>query len=159
MSVGVSTRVEEQPQVFDTSMASGSIVRLLWRAVRLRCPNCGRRGLFGKRMKLNERCASCGILLERGESDHFLGAYLFNLIVVELVLAAVLATVAIVTWPNPPWGLLQWGGMLLAIVLAVVCYPFAKSLWLAFDVWLRPFTAAERDIAAGAPREIAEELV
>jgi len=110
-------------------------------------------------MELNARCSSCGLLLERGESDYFLGAYLVNLVAVEMVLAGVLTAVAIATWPNPPWELLQWGGVALAVLLAIACYPFAKALWLAFDLWLRPVTAAERDIAGGAPREIAGELV
>lgn len=158
MLAGISSIPDESltPRV---RVAPPSLGQLLWRAVRLRCPNCGGRGMFGARMKLNDRCASCGLFLERGESDHFLGAYLVNLVAVEVLLAAVLTTIAIVTWPDPPWALLQWGGVLLAVVLAIVCYPFAKSFWLAFDVWLRPVTAAERDVAGGAPRDIAGELV
>jgi uncharacterized protein (DUF983 family) len=159
MSVSFSSVAEEHAPATQDAMASGSVIRLIWRAIRLRCPDCGGRGLFDRRFRLNRNCASCGLLLERGESDYFLGAYLFNLIAVELMLAAVLGAIAIATWPDTPWTALQWGGVLLAAVLAVVCYPFAKSFWLAFDMWLRPVTAAERDVAAGAPREIAGELV
>ena len=58
--------------------------KLLGRALLLRCPNCGGRGLFTGFLKMKERCPHCGILLERGESDYFLGGYTLNLIAVEL---------------------------------------------------------------------------
>lgn len=135
------------------------LLRFLWRAVRLRCPHCGERGLFRGRLTPNERCASCGIYLERGEPDHFIGAYVLNLAAVELLLVAVLVSVAIATWPDVPWGWLQWGGAALAVLAGVACYPFARATWLAVDITFRPVTAAELDIAGGMPREIAEELV
>lgn len=132
---------------------------LFWRAARLRCPHCGGRGLFRTPLSLNERCTFCGLLLQRGEADHFLGAYVLNLVAVELTVAITLVTIGIATWPNPPWALLKWGGVTLAVVMAFICYPFAKAFWLAVDLAFRPPTAAELDVASGAPREIAGELV
>src|SRR5690349_23581107 len=49
--------------------------RLLGRALLLRCPNCGAKHIFTGFFVLKERCPNCGILLERGESDAWLGAY------------------------------------------------------------------------------------
>ena len=87
---------------------------------------------------MKERCPQCGILLERGESDYFLGGYTLNLIAVEMVLALAFLVVVVVTWPNPPWDALQYGGVVLSIVAAVLCYPFAKTTWLAVDLMFRP---------------------
>ena len=112
--------------------------RLLGRALLLRCPNCGGGGLFEGFFKMKERCPTCGMLLERGESDYFIGAYTLNLIAVEILLAAGFLVVVILTWPEPPWMALQWGGVILSILGAVFCYPFAKTTWLALDLIFRP---------------------
>jgi len=112
--------------------------RLLGRALLLRCPNCGHGGLFTGFFKMKERCPNCGILLERGESDYFIGAYTLNLIAVETLLAGAFLVVVVATWPNPPWDLLQYGGVVLSILGAVLCYPFAKTTWLAVDLIFRP---------------------
>ena len=95
------------------------------------------RTLFGFFI-MTERCPNCGILLERGESDYFIGAYTLNLIVVEMLLAVAFLVVVMVTWPNPPWDALQYGGVILSIAGAVLCYPFAKTTWLAIDLIFRP---------------------
>lgn len=112
--------------------------RLLGRALLLRCPNCGGKKLFYGFFRMRERCAGCGILLERGESDHFIGAYTMNLIAVETLLALGFLIVVVVTWPNPPWNALQYGGVVLSALGAVLCYPFAKTTWLAIDLIFRP---------------------
>ena len=84
------------------------------------------------------RCPNCGILLERGESDYFLGAYTLNLIAVEGLLALGFVVVMYATWPDPPWDALEYGGVVLSILGAVLCYPFAKTIWLAVDLIFRP---------------------
>ncbi|HEX9127719.1 MAG TPA: DUF983 domain-containing protein [Gemmatimonadaceae bacterium] len=112
--------------------------RLLGRALLLRCPNCGYRGLFTGFFEIKERCPNCGILLERGEADYFLGAYTLNLIAVEILLAGAFLVVMVVTWPTPPWDALEYGGVALSILGAVLCYPFAKTTWLAVDLIFRP---------------------
>ncbi len=119
--------------------AAKSILRALLR----RCPNCGSPGIFAGYTTLKERCPQCGLRLHRGESDYFIGAYLLNLVAVELLFALVLAVVFITTYPNTPWALLQWGGLALMLAGAILCYPFAKALWLAADLVFRPLSAEE----------------
>src|SRR4051812_6744463 len=104
--------------------------RLLGRAFLLRCPNCGGGKLFTGFFETKERCPTCGMLLARGESDYFIGAYTLNLIAVEILLATAFLAIVIATWPNPPWDALQYGGVVLSIIGAVFCYPFAKTTWL-----------------------------
>jgi len=112
--------------------------RLLGRALLLRCPNCGAKHIFTGFFVLKERCPNCGILLERGESDAWLGAYTLNLIAVEILLALGFLVVVVATWPNPPWDALQYGGVALSVLGAVFCYPSAKTTWLAVDLVFRP---------------------
>jgi len=118
---------------------------MLLRAIARRCPNCGTRGIFSSFTELRASCPTCGLRLHRGESDYFIGAYLLNLVAVELLFALLLAVVAVVTYPDTPWQVLQWASILLIIAGAVVCYPFAKAVWLAADLMLRPITEAELD--------------
>jgi uncharacterized protein (DUF983 family) len=117
--------------------------RLLLRAVLRRCPNCGSRGIFAGYTTLRERCPTCGLRLRRGESDYFIGAYLLNLVAVEILFALLLGAVVVITYPNTPWVLLQWSAIILILGGALLCYPFAKALWLAADLIFRPLTDKE----------------
>lgn len=120
-----------------------SLKILFWRALRLKCPHCGGGKLFTGFFRMKQRCPTCEILLERGESDYFIGAYTLNLIAVEILLAIVMTTIVILTWPDPPWTALQYGGVVVSVLGAVVCYPFAKTTWLAVDMAFRPPVRAD----------------
>ena len=114
------------------------IVSLTARALRLRCPNCGGGPLFTGWFRMRDRCPACGLRLERGEQGYVVGAYMFNIVAAELLFAAVAASVVAATWPSPPWTALQWGGAGLMIAAPLACYPFSKTLFLAFDCMFRP---------------------
>jgi uncharacterized protein (DUF983 family) len=116
---------------------------MLGRALRLRCPNCGGRGLLASFFTFEERCPACGLRIERGERDYFVGAYLFNLIAVELILFFCVVGFVFVTWPEVPWDLLTWVAGALMLAGCFLCYPFAKTTWLAVDLAIRPLTAEE----------------
>ena len=116
---------------------------MIVRALLRRCPNCGSRGIFAGYTTLRERCPRCGLRLHRGENDYFIGAYLLNLVAVELLFALLLAVVFITTYPNTPWALLQWGGLALIVAGAVLCYPLSKAVWLAADLIFRPVSEKE----------------
>jgi uncharacterized protein (DUF983 family) len=113
-------------------------LRLMGRALRLRCPACGGRDIWSSYLRIRERCPHCGLLLERGESGYIVGAASFNIIVAELSFMGVFVGVLLATWPSPPWALLQWGGLALMLVMPIVFYPFSKTTFLAFDLAFRP---------------------
>ena len=138
---GTPTRPASRAGASELSTARAA--HILGRALLLRCPNCGARGILASWFQLRERCPRCGLVLDRGESDYFLGAYLVNLVAVELVVTALLVAAGIATWPRVPWTALTWGGVVLATVAAIACYPLTKVLWLAFDIVLRPVTEEE----------------
>jgi uncharacterized protein (DUF983 family) len=141
------------------SATTPSAATMIVRAMLRRCPNCGGRGIFAGYTALRERCPTCGLRLQRGESDYFIGAYLLNLVAVELLFAIVLATIIVVTYPDTPWALVQWGGLVLMLAGAVLCYPFAKAIWLAADLIFRPVSAKEMEWhRRGGTTDESEEL-
>lgn len=145
-----------RPAPVDSSeLSTARAVRILWRGIRIRCPHCGRGGILDGWFKLKHRCPGCGLVLDRGESDYFLGAYLVNLVAVELILTAIMVIIGIATAPDVPWTLLTWGGVVFALVLAIGCYPLTKVLWLAFDVILRPVTSEELALGREDTRAVA----
>src|SRR5258705_7204034 len=102
---------------------------MIVRALLRRCPNCGSRGIFAGYTTLRERCPRCGLRLHRGESDYFIGAYLLNLVAVELLFALLLAGVFITTYPDTPWAPLQWGGLVLILAPPMLFYPPPQAVW------------------------------
>jgi len=127
------------------------VTRLLGRGLRLRCPNCGGKNLFVSFGKLRQRCPECGLWLERGEGDYYLGAYMVALIFVETLFAVGFVAILLMTWPNPPWSAIQWGGAVVLAAGVIICYPFSKTIWLAIDLMFRPVTLD--DLSADGPIE------
>lgn len=127
------------------------IATLLGRALRLRCPNCGAGNPFASWGRLRKRCLECGLWLERGEGDYYLGAYMVALLFVETLFAVGFVVVLVVTWPDPPWDWIQWGGAVLLGSGVIISYPFSKTIWLAIDLVFRPVTLD--DLSADGPIE------
>ena len=118
-------------------------LRILARAATLRCPNCGGRPMLRHWLALRERCPRCGLRVERGERDYFIGSMMFNLVLAELLFAAAFVSILLATWPEVPWDTLEWAAPLMVIAAPLALFPFSKLLWLAFDVMFRPVTEAE----------------
>ena len=118
-------------------------VRLFGRALRLRCPNCGGGPIFRSWFRLRPYCPACGLPLARGEEGYQVGSYMFNIIASELIFACCFLGVLLLTWPSPPWDLLQWGGLSLMVIAPFGFFPFSKTLFLAFDLLFRPATPEE----------------
>ena len=116
------------------------------RALRLRCPHCGGAPIFLTWSHLVPNCPVCGLGLERGEQGYWLGAYFFNLMAVEVVFSVWFVGFLVFTWPNPPWGIFQISTVVLMAVFPIVFFPFSKTLFLAFDLLMRP--PDEHDFAA-----------
>jgi uncharacterized protein (DUF983 family) len=114
-----------------------TLKRVAW-ALLLRCPNCGARHIFRSWLRMRERCPRCDLEFERKEQGYQVGSYMFNIIVAELVFAALFVGVLLLTWPTPPWKLLTYGGAGLMILLPVLFFPWSKTLFLAFDLLFRP---------------------
>jgi uncharacterized protein (DUF983 family) len=121
---------------------SAQLRRVLARAARMRCPSCGRASAFTSWFHMRERCPVCHFWFERNEG-YFLGATAINL-VLAIVLPA-LAYIAIVAagWPNPSWIGAGLAAGALAIIVPIALFPFARVVWLAFDLVIRPIEPIE----------------
>jgi len=108
------------------------------RALRRRCPNCGAGPVTVRWFGLLPACPRCGVRLDRGEADFFLGAIVFNMAFAEGVFALGLLWVLMATWPTPPWDAIYYGGIAAMVLAPIVLYPFSKLCWLAFDLIFRP---------------------
>jgi hypothetical protein len=89
---------------------------------------------------MQDHCPTCGLALERGEkSDFWIGAYVFNLAVGELIAIGIPIALIIAAWPNPQWTKVEVVAVILAVSLPFVFFPFSRTLWLAWDLSFRPF--------------------
>jgi uncharacterized protein (DUF983 family) len=132
-------------------VSSRRIFAMLGRALTLRCPNCGSRGLLRSWFKLNDRCPRCGIRVEREGNDYMAGSLMFNIVLAEMIFAAAFVAYLLITWPHPNWDRLEIVAPLGMAIAPFVLFPFSKLVWLAADLALRPAHASElRDGGAGS---------
>lgn len=114
------------------------VTTLLSRALRLRCPQCGGSPIFVTWSRLVPNCPVCGLGLERGEQGYWLGAYFFNLMAVETVFTIWVVGFLLWTWPAPPWAFFQISTLILMLIVPFAFFPYSKTLFLAFDLFVRP---------------------
>ena len=108
--------------------------RLLWRALRLRCPRCGRGRLYRRSYAMFPHCAVCSWVFER-EEGYWTGAVAVNLVVTEFVIAALVVPLGILQVPIVP---LLIFGLPLPVLLPILLYRHSKSFWMAIDFLIHP---------------------
>lgn len=119
----------------------------LGRAVRLRCPYCGRGRLFAGLLRMNQACEECGTELER-DSGYFLGSTYIN-----YGLTAIITTISYVVLH---FGLdvsnqvLMPGLMAFCLIFPLVFFRYARSLWLSLDCFFDRLGAQQ--VMANSPR-------
>jgi uncharacterized protein (DUF983 family) len=123
--------------------------RIGW-ALRRRCPRCGGPGIFSSYFRLRDRCPRCGYQFER-ESGFFTGVYLINYSITGALLFVLIMTYTLVAASratSPPLAPFIAGGIFIAVALPIAGYPFAKALWAAIDLLMRPLDPVEEATAA-----------
>jgi uncharacterized protein (DUF983 family) len=119
------------------------IVILFGRALLLRCPACSQSGLFGGLFTLKRTCPGCGLLLQREGDGYELGSMVINIFVAEGVWVLLFVAALLLTWPTPPWRLLQWGSAVLMLALPILFLRHARVTSLALDMLFRPIERRE----------------
>ena len=105
------------------------------RALTLRCPRCGARGILAGWFALKDACPVCALGLRRvPDSDEWFGGYFVNLIASELLMVFVVVGYVLATIPDVRWENVEVLGVVMVIVSPIVSYPFAKILWVAVEL-------------------------
>lgn len=118
--------------------------QLIGRALLLRCPACGTPGILRNWLTLRARCPGCALKLDRGTPGHFVGAYLVNLIIAELLFAVGLGAWLLAAWPDVPWDLVERVAVVAMLIAPLVLYPFTRTVWLAADLIFDPQRPGDR---------------
>lgn len=137
------TNIDNAVAAAPGARVSPGIPTLFGRAARMRCPTCGGDRLPERWMKLKLKCGNCGMRTERGEEDYFLGGMMLNIVLAEGLLVVAAMILAAFTWPDVPWNLMLWGGLVLMVIAPFLFYPLSLCLWIAADLMVRPLTAGE----------------
>jgi len=105
--------------------------------------------VFARWLKLRERCPKCGLRFER-EEGFFTGVYLVNYSFVAVAIVLELFVFLIYVNANEDAALLpaMAVGAATALLLPLLTYPFAKTLWIAIDLATRPLDPVEEADAA-----------
>jgi uncharacterized protein (DUF983 family) len=122
---------------------------MVWRGLRRRCARCGAKGIFRSYFELRERCPRCGYRFERDEAS-FTGVWLLNYSFTILPLLALLAYMVYELSEGEGINVWAYAGAaaVIVVVLPIVCYPLAKSLWASIDLAMRPLEPVEEAEAA-----------
>lgn len=120
-------------------------MRLLWRAVRLRCPNCGKSHMAKSWGTVHTRCATCHFRFERSSDSYFTGAMFFNLFIAEFLFFVIFGITLVLSWPDVNWDALTYGAALGMAVTPIALYPVSKAVYLSIDVFMRPVRPEECD--------------
>jgi uncharacterized protein (DUF983 family) len=119
----------------DVEPALGRVARAGRRALRLRCPRCGRAPLFRGWFTMNPVCPVCDLRFERAQG-YWVGAIYVNY--------AVTTTIAIggyfALWgladPGTAWQLAIW--VPFVVLFPLWFFRYSRSLWLALEWSLNP---------------------
>jgi len=113
---------------------------MIMRGLRRRCPRCGAGKLFCGYFEMVKECPACHHRFEqRPEDGFFLGALTVNLTITEgLLLLGVFVYIAVLASGDGGVPVLPvtLGAIGLAVLLPILFYPFAKSIWAAIELAL-----------------------
>ncbi len=116
-------------------MPSQSLVVLLGRGLRQRCPVCGKGKIFAGLWRTYDHCPSCQFTYER-EPGYYTGAIAVNLAVTELLIAIIAVPAAASQVVSIPVLVLM--GIVLCLFAPLLLYRPTKSLWMSLDHLIHP---------------------
>jgi uncharacterized protein (DUF983 family) len=105
------------------------IKSLRW-CLALRCPACGRSGIFASLFHLKEHCDACRAIFKR-EEGFFVGAIMVAVVTTEVVI--VLAYLVSLSIVGPHYQFVINILLVIALLFPVAFYHHSWSIWLAFD--------------------------
>src|SRR5262245_51751670 len=103
---------------------------LTLRALRLRCPRCGKTKMFSGLFHMHESCVACGLKYER-EPGYFLGSIYINYGITAFVTSVGWVTLRFVYGIESRW--LIAGFAAFCVLFPAVFFRYARALWLSMD--------------------------
>lgn len=108
-----------------------NILKILFRGIRRRCPNCGKGPLFRKWVDVLDTCPQCGLKYLRNQGD----AWAFQLILDRLFLFLPIVAIYFSFLPENFWHLAGLFGTM--ILLFIYFTPHRNGFYLAMDFLTR----------------------
>lgn len=145
--------------ISDVLVPRASTTRMMVRAFAKRCPRCGGGHLFTRWVRMVDRCGRCGYRFDRNDEGFFLGAYMVNLLLTEMVIFVFFIWFIIRENSNPeaPVVAVFCVAMSTAVLLPVFLYPLSRTVWAALHLANDPLELTEiidAVDALGARREV-----
>jgi len=119
----------------DVTPSPATLVR---RALRLRCPLCGGGPIFLGWFTSCHSCPSCGLHLTRDNPGYWVGSSTIRLLVTQAMVVGAFLTGMGATWPDVPWDVMLYLGLVLAVATPLLLYRHAKAIHLAIDLAVHP---------------------
>ncbi|MFN2492647.1 MAG: DUF983 domain-containing protein [Pyrinomonadaceae bacterium] len=125
-----------------------SIVSVLLRSLRLRCPVCGKSSILSGPFQVKHHCASCRSMFKR-EEGFFVGAILANIMATEFIILAICMVWLIVIGSS--YETVLAGLFIVALVFPVAFYHHSWSFWLGFDYLIEGLPRYEKRSSSHGP--------
>ena len=107
-----------------------SLLAIMLRCARLRCPVCGRASIVQKPFRIRHHCPACAALFQR-EEGFFVGALSINVVTTELVVLAGYMFCQLALSLRDEW---LWPvTFAVALLFPIAFYHHSWSLWLSLD--------------------------
>ena len=110
-------------------------LKLVGRALLLRCPVCGKGKLFSGIYRVPDNCPVCGAPYAR-EAGFFLGSIYINYGLTSLIAAVVYPILMFNKLVPEPY--LTRGSLAFVVIFPLLFFRHARSLWIGFDQWYDP---------------------
>ncbi len=127
--------------------ADVSPTRMVYRGLVHQCPRCGGGHVFASFFELKERCPHCGLKFIRHEGFS-LGSTTINMVVTFGIFLAIIIVGLLVTYPHIKVVPVTIAGLAVAIIVPIVFYPSAQTMWAGADLAMRPLDPVEQAEAA-----------
>ncbi|MBX7075349.1 MAG: DUF983 domain-containing protein [Pirellulales bacterium] len=126
--------------------AKRSYPRTILRALRLRCPICGRGKLFDGWFRMRAGCDFCGYQFQR-EPGYFLGSIYFNYGLTALIVTASFF-IGFFAFDFSPDRMI-WALTAFCVLFPLWFFRYARSLWMGFDTFWDPASARDHWLPEG----------
>jgi uncharacterized protein (DUF983 family) len=134
-----------------TATPGSSLGTQLWRAAGLRCHVCGQGRLFRGWFRMHERCENCGFRFERSPG-FWLGSIFVNYGLTALIVTGAYFALFFTEALQPDWIVRLL--LLFCVLFPLWFFRYARSIWIAIDLYFDPEPAAKNPSSKSVDRNI-----